>query len=107
MWKEEGVTQEFRELFFQSTISVSKNISDNFFLERNTRLISPYQCVINCFISPGSILTFPMQLLSTLILPWSNKKRTFSDVIVKKNTTIRNLTGCYSFKYLAKAELED
>ena len=53
MWKEEGVTQEFRELFFQSTISVSKNISYNFFLERNTRLISPYQCVINCFISPG------------------------------------------------------
>ena len=53
MWKEEGVTQEFRELFFQSTISVSKNVSDNFFLERNTRLISPYQCVINCFILPG------------------------------------------------------
>ena len=37
MGKEEGVTQEFRELFFQGTISLNKNISDNFFLDRNTR----------------------------------------------------------------------
>ena len=44
MGKEEGVTQEFRELFFQGTISLNKNISDNFFLDRNTRLISPYLC---------------------------------------------------------------
>ena len=37
MGKEEGVTLEFRELFFQSTVSLNKNISDNFFLDRNTR----------------------------------------------------------------------
>ena len=37
MGKEEGVTEEFRELFFQGTISLNKNISDNFFLDRNTR----------------------------------------------------------------------
>ena len=37
MGKEEGVTLEFRELFFQGQISLNKNISDNFFLDRNTR----------------------------------------------------------------------
>lgn len=58
MWKEEGATQEFRELFFQGTISLNKNISDNFLLERNTRhnftvfVLSIALGKLSCFILP-------------------------------------------------------
>ena len=56
MGKEEGVTQEFRELFFQGTISLNKNISDNFFLDRNKLQIALGK--LSCFILPGIYFDF-------------------------------------------------
>lgn len=52
------MTQEFRELFFQSTISLNKNISDNFFLDRKTRynftvfVLQIALSKLSCFILP-------------------------------------------------------
>ena len=114
--KEEGASQEFRELFFQGTVSLNKKIGDNFFLERNTRhnftvfVLWIALSKLTCFILPGIYfdLSHIMQFLFTLIPPWRNKKRTFSGVIVKKillSAILRVLK--YSFKYLAKVELED
>ena len=64
MGKEEGVTQEFRELFFQGTISLNKNISDNFFFDRNTRhnftvfVLQIALGKLSCFILPGIYFDF-------------------------------------------------